>query len=106
MCPLPHQDRKFHKAITRVFSKDENFCLWGHLTDNDQQHPHEGQEGDVERAAERHTGDDEGDDEDEEADDHQSSDSFGPGCRKKQPQVNQRGKKMVFKAKNGLRFPP
>lgn len=66
----------------------QDFCL----TDDDQQHPHEGQEGDVERAAERHTGDDEGDDEEEEADDHQSSDSFGPGCRKKQRQVNQRGK--------------
>lgn len=40
ICHLPHQDRKFHKAIARVFSKDKNFCSWGLLTDNDQQHPH------------------------------------------------------------------
>lgn len=81
-----------------MFSKDKNFCSWGHLTDNDQQHPHEGQEGDVKRAAERHAGDDEGDDEHEEADDHQSGDGFGPGCRRYQREKN------VFKGKNGPRF--
>lgn len=53
----------------------------GHLTDNDEQDSHEGQERDVERAAERHTGDDEGGDEDEEGDDHQRRHGFGPGCR-------------------------
>lgn len=53
-------------------------CVCPFLTDDDQQDSHEGQEWDVERAAERHTGDDEGDDEDEEADDHQSSDGLSP----------------------------
>lgn len=85
--------------MTRVFSRDKNFSSWGHLTDNDQQHSHKGQEGDVERAAERYAGDDEGDDEDEEADDHQSGHGFGPGCRRKQRQVNQRGKKRFLKQK-------
>ena len=58
------------------------------LTDDDQQHSHEGQEGDVERAAERHAGDDEGHDEDEEADDHQRGHGFGPGCGGEQKQRN------------------
>lgn len=56
----------------------------GRLTDNDEQDSHEGQEGDVERAAERHAGDDEGGDEDEEGDDHQRRHGFGPGCRGEQ----------------------
>lgn len=95
-----------HKAITGVFFQDDNLVshsglitelsgitesLFSFLTDNDQQHSHEGQEGDVERAAERHAGDDEGHDEDEEADDHQSGDGFGPGCGRKQRRVHQRG---------------
>lgn len=57
------------------------------LTDNDQQQSHEGQQGDVERAAERHAGDDEGDDEDEQADDHQRGHGFGPGCRERERQA-------------------
>lgn len=48
------------------------------LTDSDQQHSYKWQEGDVERAAQGHAGDDEGDDEDDEANDHQGSDRLGP----------------------------
>lgn len=88
-----------------MFYQDQNLAshsgfiaesLFSFLTDNDQQHSHQGQEGDVERAAERHAGDDEGHDEDEEADDHQSGDGFGPGCRRKQRRVHQRGKETAF----------
>lgn len=53
-------------------------CVCVYLTNNDQQYSYEGQKGDVERAAQSHTGDDEGDNEDEEADDHQRSHCLGP----------------------------
>ena len=53
-------------------------CSCSYLTNDDQQDSDKGQQGDVERAAQSHAGDDEGDDEDEEADDHQSSHRLGP----------------------------
>lgn len=45
---------------------------------NDQQYSYDGQEGNVECAAQSHNGDDEGDDEDKEANNHQSSHCLGP----------------------------
>lgn len=62
------------------------------LTDDDQQYSDKGQQGDVERAAQSHAGDDEGDDEDEEADDHQSSHCLGPSWSQTQTniQISQR----------------
>ena len=56
-----------------------NVCVY--LTNYDQQYSYEGQQSDVERAAQSHTGDDEGNDEDEEAEDHQSSHCLSPSCR-------------------------
>ena len=59
-----------------------------YLTDDDQQYSDKGQQGDVERAAQSHAGDDEGDDEDEEADDHQSSHCLGPSWSQTQTNIH------------------